>query len=221
MRPLAITGVGQVSPLGLGLEALREAFADPEAAAKRAFTGEPEVLTREKFPEAHSAEVWGFDPNAHLGDKGHRNFDRLTKYLIVAAKLALAQGELFIVPSKEGGWRTLLLGKPVLTHRELADAKRLQSTIGLPFFQLTFGSSGTASWSAIPRSTPMALVLDGEVITTFLTPNTRSQAQLSLQCSDIWVPPNKQGECAEVVVGRLAAPIPMRVTIITDLKKPE
>ena len=89
MRPLAITGVGQVSPLGLGLEALREAFADPEAAAKRAFTGEPEVLTREKFPEAHSAEVWGFDPNAHLGDKGHRNFDRLTKYLIVAAKLAL------------------------------------------------------------------------------------------------------------------------------------
>ena len=138
-----------------------------------------------------------------------------------AAKLALAQGELFIVPSKEGGWRTLLLGKPVLTHRELADAKRSQSTIGLPFFQLTFGSSGTASWSAIPRSTPMALVLDGEVITTFLTPNTRSQAQLSLQCSDIWVPPNKQGECAEVVVGRLAAPIPMRVTIITDLKKPE
>lgn len=89
MRPLAITGVGQVSPLGLGLEALREAFADPEAAAERAFTGEPEVLTREKFPEAHSAEVWGFDPNAHLGDKGHRNFDRLTKYLIVAAKLAL------------------------------------------------------------------------------------------------------------------------------------
>ena len=71
------------------LRELREAFADPEAAAKRAFTGEPEVLTREKFPEAHSAEVWGFDPNAHLGDKGHRNFDRLTKYLIVAAKLAL------------------------------------------------------------------------------------------------------------------------------------
>lgn len=89
MRPLAVTGVGVISPLGFGLAALREAFSDPERARERAFAGEPTVLTREKFPEAHAAEVWGFDPNALLGDKGHRNFDRLTKYLIVAAKQAL------------------------------------------------------------------------------------------------------------------------------------
>lgn len=132
-----------------------------------------------------------------------------------AGKLTLAQGELFIVPDSNGGWRTLLLGKAILTHKDLASAKRAQSNIGLPFIQLTFGSSGTASWNAIPRATPMAMILDGEVITTFQTPNTRSQAQLSLQCSDIWVPANKQDECVEVVVGRLAAPIPMKVTIMT------
>ncbi|HEY8429665.1 MAG TPA: beta-ketoacyl synthase N-terminal-like domain-containing protein, partial [Sandaracinaceae bacterium] len=89
MRPLAITGAGVVSPVGYGLGALREAFADPERARERAFGGEPTVLVREKFPEAHAAEVWGFDPNALLGDKGHRNLDRLTKYLIAAAKHAL------------------------------------------------------------------------------------------------------------------------------------
>ena len=132
-----------------------------------------------------------------------------------ASKLTLAQGELYIVPDADGGWRTLLLGKAVLTHKDLASAKSAQSSIGLPFIQLTFGSSGAASWNAIPRATPMAMVLDGEVITTFQTPNTRSQAQLSLQCSDIWVPANKQDECVEVVVGRLAAPIPMKVTIMT------
>jgi 3-oxoacyl-[acyl-carrier-protein] synthase II len=86
---LAITGVGVVSPLGYGLASLREAFADPEKAREKAFGGEPTVLVREKFPEAHAAEVWGFDAAAHIGDKGHRNFDRLTKFLIVAGKHAL------------------------------------------------------------------------------------------------------------------------------------
>jgi 3-oxoacyl-(acyl-carrier-protein) synthase len=89
MKALAVTGVGVVSPLGLGADALRDAFFDPDAAAAKAFGGTTTVLDPEKFPEAHAAEVWGFDAKEHLGKKGHRNFDRLTKYLIVAAKLSL------------------------------------------------------------------------------------------------------------------------------------
>ncbi|MCC6874825.1 MAG: hypothetical protein IT378_11010 [Sandaracinaceae bacterium] len=90
MKPLAVTGLGVVAPIGLGKDALRAALDDPESAKKLAFEGgTPAVLEREKFPEAHTAEVWGFDANALLGDKGHRNFDRLTKHLIVAGKLAL------------------------------------------------------------------------------------------------------------------------------------
>ncbi|MCA9607344.1 MAG: hypothetical protein KC619_17180 [Myxococcales bacterium] len=87
---LAITGLGVCSPVGIGVDALRAAFDDPAAAAARAFDGAPTVLEREKFPEARAAEVWGFDANQELGDKGHRNLDRLTKYLIVAGKGALA-----------------------------------------------------------------------------------------------------------------------------------
>lgn len=86
---LAITGVGAVSPLGVGADALREGFADPRAAAERAFGGESTVLDAEKFPEAHVAEVWGFDAKKEMGAKGHRNLDRLTKYLIVAGSRAL------------------------------------------------------------------------------------------------------------------------------------
>jgi 3-oxoacyl-(acyl-carrier-protein) synthase len=89
MRPLAITGLGVVTPVGIDLASFRAAFADPAAARERAFEGAVSAIPIDKLPNARVAEVRGFDPNALLGDKGHRNFDRLTKMLIVAAKRAL------------------------------------------------------------------------------------------------------------------------------------
>ncbi len=88
MRPLAITGVGVVSPLGIGDAAWRASLAAPDEARLRAF-GEPTVLSKEKCAGARAAEVWGFEATKYLGDKGLRNFDRLTKFLIVAARHAL------------------------------------------------------------------------------------------------------------------------------------
>ncbi|MCA9574986.1 MAG: beta-ketoacyl synthase N-terminal-like domain-containing protein [Polyangiales bacterium] len=84
---LAITGVGVVSGLGVGREAFVHALADVAAARAKAFRGASDLL--EAFPDANTAEVWDWDPKAYLGDKGHRNNDQLTKYLITAAKLAL------------------------------------------------------------------------------------------------------------------------------------
>lgn len=84
---LAVTGVGVVSPLGLGREAL-DAL-DASDAREKAFSGEPTVVPADADLRGRVAEVWGFDPSAHLGAKGHRNFDRLTKLQIVAAKQAL------------------------------------------------------------------------------------------------------------------------------------
>lgn len=89
MRPLAVTGVGCVAPFAIGFDAFCEGLRDPAAARARAFEGPCSTLPEDKLPGAHGAEVRGFDPNAWLGDKGHRNFDRLTRYLIVAGKLAL------------------------------------------------------------------------------------------------------------------------------------
>jgi 3-oxoacyl-(acyl-carrier-protein) synthase len=93
MKPLAITGLGVVCPVALDWDTFVAAFAAPSASRDRAFA-QGLVLTADKFPRAKVAEVHGFDANALLGDKGHRNFDRLTKHLIVAAKRALEMAEL-------------------------------------------------------------------------------------------------------------------------------
>lgn len=89
MKPLCITGVGVVSTLGVGWDAWTKALGDPKAAAADAFRDTSEVLDAEKFGPTRTAEVWGWDPKQWLGAKGHRNFDRLTKFLITAAKDAL------------------------------------------------------------------------------------------------------------------------------------
>jgi 3-oxoacyl-(acyl-carrier-protein) synthase len=89
MEPLAITGLSVVSPFGVGREAFRAALADASKAKQRAFAGPHGVLSGERFEQARVAEVRDFDAAQYLGDKGLRNFDRLTRMLIVAAKHAL------------------------------------------------------------------------------------------------------------------------------------
>jgi 3-oxoacyl-(acyl-carrier-protein) synthase len=89
MEPLVITGLGIVSPLGIGREAFLAALADPHEARRSAFGGARSVLSEDRFSAAHVAEVSDFDAARFLGDKGLRNFDRLTRMLIVAAKHAL------------------------------------------------------------------------------------------------------------------------------------
>ncbi len=101
MLPLAITGLGTVAPFALDYEAFRRGLSDPEEARRRSFSGPSSALGQPKrAPQQKSedeavgpppvvAECRDFDANALLGDKGHRNIDRLTKYLIVAARRAL------------------------------------------------------------------------------------------------------------------------------------
>ncbi len=97
---LAITGLGLVSPIAIGSAEHRAALADPRAAAERAFAPAVTVLPLAELPDARVAEVRGFDAATYLGDKGLRNFDRLTKFMIVAAKHALEDAGL----KKDGQW---------------------------------------------------------------------------------------------------------------------
>jgi 3-oxoacyl-(acyl-carrier-protein) synthase len=84
VKPRAITGIGVASPIGTG----RTAFLDAMQAGARA------------TPDGGRVEVPGFDPAAHLGDKGLRSLDRLTKLLLVATRLALHDAKL----KTEGAW---------------------------------------------------------------------------------------------------------------------
>lgn len=83
MNPLAVTGFGVVGPLGLSADAWKEPSEHVFGA------GPAEVLSTEKFPEACVASAKTYDEKALLGDKGLRNLDRLTKMMIVSAKLTL------------------------------------------------------------------------------------------------------------------------------------
>ena len=89
MKPLAITGGSVVSALGVGRSAFAAALRDPHA-SERAFARRSSLTEiDEAFGKCRIAEVWDWNAKTHLGAKGHRTFDRLTKFLIAAAKYGL------------------------------------------------------------------------------------------------------------------------------------
>jgi len=105
MEPRAVTGLGIASALGTGtaaahasmLRALAGAASAPErTAAIQSF--DPGART-----DLPIVEVPDFDPTKYLGDKGLRTLDRLTKMLVVAARIALADAGL----KKDGAWTAL------------------------------------------------------------------------------------------------------------------
>jgi 3-oxoacyl-[acyl-carrier-protein] synthase II len=87
VNPRAITGLGVVSPIGIG----RKAFFDALAAGTRPTSKDGQL------------EVPDFDATKYLGDKGLRALDRLTKLLVVAARLALHDAGL----KRDGAWVAL------------------------------------------------------------------------------------------------------------------
>jgi 3-oxoacyl-(acyl-carrier-protein) synthase len=86
LKARVVTGVGVVSALGVGRSAFFEAL-HRETIEPQNTAGESFDLGR--YPGARVAEARGFDASRYLGDKGLRSLDRLTKMLIVAARLAL------------------------------------------------------------------------------------------------------------------------------------
>ena len=97
MNPYAITGIGLVSPIGIGCEPFFEALCNRTVDADP-FHDHRTLLNPTMLPDPCAAECYDFDAKKYLGDKGLRNFDRLTKMLIVSAKLALEHAGI-----KQGG----------------------------------------------------------------------------------------------------------------------
>lgn len=86
MKPIAITGLGIVSSLGVGWGAFSAALADEGVVP---FTRSPRAFSHAPHPALRVAEVPGFDASVYLGDKGLRNNDRLTRLALVAARLCV------------------------------------------------------------------------------------------------------------------------------------
>jgi 3-oxoacyl-(acyl-carrier-protein) synthase len=90
-RKIVITGIGVLSPIGIGKDAFCEAL----------FQGKTGFKTISLFDTSsfnvHSAgEIRDFDPISFLGKKGLRTLDRSTRLLSSAAKLAIEDAHLQI-----------------------------------------------------------------------------------------------------------------------------
>ena len=88
MTPRLVTGLGIACALGTGTETFFRGLAE----AKRLSALPPSAITSfdvSTYPDARIVEVPGFDATKYLGDKGLRTLDRLTKLLVVAARLCL------------------------------------------------------------------------------------------------------------------------------------
>ncbi len=98
MNPRAITFVGVVSALCIGRAAFFDAMKSGTVPAYD--DGVVETFDASKYPRLPIAEVRGFDATKHLGEKGLRSLDRLTKLLVVATRQALHDAGL----KKDGVW---------------------------------------------------------------------------------------------------------------------
>jgi 3-oxoacyl-(acyl-carrier-protein) synthase len=101
MKPRAITGLGIASALGTGAAETFAALQQPSQAGG----ARPPIASFDAsaYQDPPIIEVPGFDPTKYLGDKGLRTLDRLTKLLVVAARLSLHHAGL----KKDGQWAAL------------------------------------------------------------------------------------------------------------------
>jgi 3-oxoacyl-[acyl-carrier-protein] synthase II len=91
VTPRALTGLGIVSSLGIGRADFQRVMAAPRE-VRETQRGPVSAFDATPYPDVFVAEVPGFDASRYLGDKGLRTLDRLTKLMIVSARLALHDG---------------------------------------------------------------------------------------------------------------------------------
>lgn len=85
--PVAVTGLGLVTPAGIGVEASWAGL----LAGRSAAAPDPEL---EGIPVSFSCRVPGFDAEAQVGRKGARRLDRFVQLAVVAAREAVADAGL-------------------------------------------------------------------------------------------------------------------------------
>lgn len=107
MTPRIVTGLGVLSSLGVHdgaafFEAAKNVASTPGASKPESFDAAKYEGGRWRNGEGQLplVEVLGFDPKKHLGDKGLRTLDRLTKLLVVASRICLHDAGF----KKENAW---------------------------------------------------------------------------------------------------------------------
>lgn len=90
-RRVVITGIGIISPLGIGKEAFWQAISTGKAGVGKITSFDPANL-----PVQIAAEVKNFDPLKYMDYKTVKRTDRATQFAIAAAKMAVEDAKLNI-----------------------------------------------------------------------------------------------------------------------------
>lgn len=93
-RRVAITGIGALTPIGLGREGLWRGILAERSGVRHLTRFDPTP-----FRSRLAAEVDGFDPLDWMDAKKARRLDRFSQFALACARMALADAELTIEPS--------------------------------------------------------------------------------------------------------------------------
>ncbi|NLY29723.1 MAG: beta-ketoacyl-ACP synthase II [Firmicutes bacterium] len=89
MRRVVVTGIGVVTPLGIGKEAFWDGLANGRSGVRRITRFDPSELASQI-----AGEVPDFEPLNYMDRKDARRMDRFTQFAVAAAALALADAGL-------------------------------------------------------------------------------------------------------------------------------
>jgi len=95
-RRVVITGIGIVSPIGIGKDNFWESLINGKSGVKRITHFDPS-----SFPTQIAAEVIDFDPTIWLNKRQIRRMDRFTQFAVSAAKMAYDDANLVIDKNKD------------------------------------------------------------------------------------------------------------------------
>lgn len=94
MRPrVVVTGIGAVTPLGIGVDTTWQALKRGESSA-----GPITAFDAEKFDARIACEVKDFDPEQFMDRRTAKHLDRFSQFAVAAAKMAYADSGLEITP---------------------------------------------------------------------------------------------------------------------------
>jgi 3-oxoacyl-[acyl-carrier-protein] synthase II len=88
-RRVVVTGIGAVTPIGLGVDGLWEGLRDRRSAIRAISRFDPSA-----FKSRIAGEVDGFHPTDHIEERRARRLDRYSQFTIASTRMALADAHL-------------------------------------------------------------------------------------------------------------------------------
>jgi 3-oxoacyl-[acyl-carrier-protein] synthase II len=120
-RRVVVTGIGPVTPIGVGREAFWDALVEGRSGVK-----EVTLFDTTDFPVRIAGEIQGFDPHQYLDRKEARRTDRASHFAVAAAKLAWEDADTpqtepsrtaVVISTGIGGLSTMIAQHKVLLER--------------------------------------------------------------------------------------------------------